>query len=299
MTTITWLVGLGLLLHVANRTHVDIPAALASKLSLLDGNPTLIFAGDSRMAFQADPMLAAQVMGLPEGRVVNIAYLAGEPLAFLAAAHARPEVFSGAHVVLSVTALISNDGIANAAIFPPDVAARMSVGEQMTMFLPMRVGTLIHYIREAFRSRFAADRKIAVYGPKPPDYGLERLPVQPNYSWPNDISSHQHYRNWNISGVKARHEIFALCELAIRTRKLTVVLPPWAPKYDRSKEPSWKAKDEANAALIRDAGQQCGYEVHEIHLVPGLELQHFADEQHINVLGIPIYTRYLMSRLKF
>ncbi|MES2029850.1 MAG: hypothetical protein V4477_11810 [Pseudomonadota bacterium] len=298
MTIVAWLAGLALLLRIANRTHIDVPAALAAKLPLLKSSPTLIFAGDSRTAFQVDPALAAQLAGLAQGRAVNIAYLAGEPLAFLAAARSTPQVFRDATVVLSVTALISNEGISNAAVFPPDVVARMMVGQQMTTFLPMRVGTLVHYIRETFNARFADDRRVAIDGPEPAHGGLEMLPVQPGYAWPSDIASHQHYRNWNISGFKAQSEIAGLCELATLTKRLTVVLPPWAPQYDRNKEPAWKDKDAQNATLIRSAGQRCGYDVLEFHAVPGLEQQHFADEQHINVLGISIYTRYLMSQLK-
>ena len=34
------------------------------------------------------------------------------------------------------------------------------------------------------------------------------------------------------------------------------------------------------------------------NLIPGLEQGHYADEMHVNASGVPIYTRYLVSRLK-
>ena len=46
----------------------------------------------------------------------------------------------------------------SAAVYPQDVAARLGVAEQMASFLPLRVGTLIRFIREAFVARLAADR---------------------------------------------------------------------------------------------------------------------------------------------
>jgi hypothetical protein len=298
LTVLVWLAGLGGLLAIAGVVHNDVPMALAAKLPLLHTHPHLIFAGDSRAELQLDPALAAHLIGEPGGAVVNIGYLAGEPLAVLAAARLKPDVFSSARLVISVTALISNEGNQGAVVFPPDVTARMSVGRQLTTFLPMRIGTLIRYIRDAFDSRFASDENMADAGPMPPRYGLNTLSRQPNYSWPPDISSHEHYRKWDISGFKAAAEIGALCDLAKVTRRLTVVRSPWAPRYDRNREPSWKEKDEQHMALIQAAAQRCGFDVLDLQVVPGLTDDNFADEQHINETGVPVYTRYVMSQLK-
>jgi len=297
LTVLFWLASFAALLAMAKSVHDDVPQALATKLPLLRLNPELIFAGDSRAELQLDPALAAQIVGQPAGFAVNIAYLAGEPLAFLAAAKSDSKHFKKAHLVISVTALISNEGIRGAVVFPPNVTARMPVGEQLITFLPMRIGTLIHFIRAAFNSRFAADQKLAEVGPMPPRFGLNTLPLQPNYSWPSDIAGHEHYRKWNISGFKAVSEIGALCDLAGVTRRLTVLRSPWAPSYDRDREPSWKKKDEQHIALIQAAGERCGFEVLDIQSVPGLERLHFADEQHINDTGVPVYTRYVMSKI--
>jgi hypothetical protein len=82
------------------------------------------------------------------------------------------------------------------------------------------------------------------------------------------------------------------------TRKFTVMVPPWAPRYDRTTDATWREKDDAYAALIVDAGRRCGFEVLNVQSIPGLAQANYADEMHVNASGVPIYTRYLVSRLK-
>src|SRR4051795_8158587 len=141
LTLVAWLIALAALLAVANRVHDDVPALLATKLPLLQSNPELIFAGESRTVYQVDAALAAELLGKPAGSAVNIAYDAGEPLALLAALRREPERFKSAQVVVSVAPFLFNEGVRSAAVYPPDVAARLSVPAQMVAFLPLRVGT--------------------------------------------------------------------------------------------------------------------------------------------------------------
>jgi hypothetical protein len=76
------------------------------------------------------------------------------------------------------------------------------------------------------------------------------------------------------------------------------VVPPWAPRYVRSRDPVWREKDEQYAGLLAQTGRRCGFDVLDIQSVPGLTQANYADEMHVNVSGVPIYTRYLVSRLK-
>ena len=122
--------------------------------------------------------------------------------------------------------------------------------------------------------------------------------TEPEDRWPADIGSHGHYANWDLSGPKARFEIGALCDMVALTRRLTVVVPPWAPRYDRARDSQWRERDDQYAALVTDAGRRCGFEVLNIQQVPGLAQANYADEMHVNASGVPIYTRYLVSRLK-
>jgi hypothetical protein len=260
--------------------------------------PELIFAGDSRTHYEVDPGLAAQLMGKPPGAAVNIGYEAGEPLAVLAAIHRQPARFEKARLVINLTPPILNDGVRTAASNTQDVTARLGVAEQMATFLPLRIGTLIRFVREAFRSRLAADQHIAEVGPLPADFGLIKLRSSPGYTWPDNISSHAFYAGWSLSGPKSRYEIEALCETVKLVRKLTVVFPPWAVRYDRNADPAWRDMENESVALIENAGRRCGFDVLDIQSVPGLTQENFFDESHINESGVPIYTRYLMTQLK-
>jgi hypothetical protein len=299
LTAAVWLAALAGLLAIADRVHDDVPALLAVKLPLLASRPELIFAGESRTLYQVDPVLAAQLIGKPVGSVVNIAYDAGEPLALLAAMHREPDRFKKAQVVVSVAPFLFNEGVRSAAVYPQDVVARLGVIEQMISFLPLRVGTLIRYIREAFNARLAADQRLADLGLQPAALGLKIIDrTQPEDRWPADIGSHAHYAGWDLSGPKARLEIAALCDMVALTKRLTVVMPPWAPRYDRSGDPSWRDKDDQYAALLADAGRRCGFDVLNIQSIPGLSQGNYADEMHVNASGVPIYTRYIVSRLK-
>jgi hypothetical protein len=299
LTAVVWLLALAGLLAIANRVHDDVPTLLAVKLPLLSSRPELIFAGESRTVYQVDPALAARLLGKPKGFAVNIAYDAGEPLALLAAIRRAPASFQKAHVVVSVAPFLFNEGVRSAAVYPQDVAARLGVAEQMTTFLPLRIGTLIRFIREAFNARLAADQDVADLGAPPISLGLKIIDyTQGDDRWPADIGSHAHYANWDLSGPKARYETAALCDMVALTKRLTVVVPPWAPRYDRAHDPAWRETDDQYANLVIDAGRRCGFEVLNIQSIPGLEQGNYADEMHVNASGVPIYTRYLVSRLK-
>src|SRR3954447_6910127 len=188
LTVIAWLTALAAPPALAKRVHDDIPSLLAVKLPLLRSNPELIFAGESRTVYQVDAALAAELLGKPAGSAVNIAYDAGEPLALLAAMRRDPERFKRAQVVVSVAPFLFNEGVKSAAVYPQDVAARLGVAEQMMTFLPLRVGTLIRLIREAFAARLAADQKIADAGTMPAAQGVKVIDhTQPDDQWPADI----------------------------------------------------------------------------------------------------------------
>jgi hypothetical protein len=222
LTSAVWLAVLAGLLALANRVHDDVPYLLAVKLPLLQSRPALIFAGESRTVYQIDPDLAAQLIGKPAGAAVNIAYDAGEPLALLAAMRRQPDRFRKAHVVVSVAPFLFNEGVRSAAVYPQDVAARLGVVEQMRSFLPLRIGTLIRFIREAFVARLAADQHVADSGPTPTALGLQIIDrTQPDDRWPKEIGSHAHYANWDLTGPKARFEIGGLCDM-VGTRTINM-----------------------------------------------------------------------------
>jgi hypothetical protein len=299
LTAVAWLVALAGLLAVANRVHDDIPVLLSVKLPLLASHPDLIFGGDSRTLYQVDPRLVAQLLGKAQGSAVNIAYDAGEPLALLAVMRRDSELFRNAHVVVSVSPFVFNDGVRQAVFTPQDVVARLGAVGQMTTYLPLRVSALIRFIREAFAARLESEQHTARPVQSLAASGLFVLDSsQPEDRLPATISSHPHYANWNIAGPKARFEIGGLCDMVKLARKVTVVIPPWAPRYDRTRDPDWRHKDDQYVALVSNAGRACGFDVLNITSIPGVTQANYADEMHVNTSGIPIYTRYLMSQLK-
>lgn len=297
-TALIWLAGLAALLAVAQRVHVDVPRFLAVKLPLLKDHPPLIFAGESRNMYGADPVLAARLLGQPRGYAVNIAFEAAEPLATLGAMRLKPEAFRGAHVVVSVAPFNFNGGTRQAYVYPLNVAARLPLGELMAM-LPMRVGTLTRFVQEAFYSRLMHDVAIADTSPVPANLGFSALEGQRAAErWSPRVSAHPHFTGWTLDGPRARMEIDGLCEMVKLTRALTVVLPPWAARYDRARDPDWRRYDEELAARIGEAGRRCGFDVLDIQSVPGLTDAQFFDDMHVNAQGVPLYTRYLVEHLR-
>jgi hypothetical protein len=283
------------LLILATRIDVDVPYELAGKLPLLRTRPDLIFAGESRTEYQVDAALVSKMTGRT---AVNIAYDAGEPLAVLAAGRQQPERFQHAHVAISVAPFIFNEGVRSASVYPLDVVARLGVLDQLWSFLPLRIGTLFRYIREAFKARLASDQQLATQGPMPPALGLSTIVNRESDDrWPKDLGTHSHYNRWNLSGPKAHFEIAALCDLVPLVHRLTVVIPPWAPRYDRGSDELWREKDDQYDALIADAGLRCGFDVLNIQMVPGLNQSDYADEMHVVASGISTYTHYLVTHL--
>jgi hypothetical protein len=298
LTVAVWVGGLAALSAVARQVHDDVPQALARKLPLLRLQPRIVFAGDSRTNYQIDAALAARLAGLPEGKIVNLAYEAGEPLAFLAVMRRYPELFAQAQVVTSVAPSIFNEGVKQATAYPQNAFARLGVAQQLVTFLPMRVGTIIRFIREAFASRLTAAQDVAGSGAMPPDYGYVGLKHFASYAWPKDLGSHALYENWNVNGPKSEFEIGALCEMAKLTQRLTVVVPPWSPRYDRTIDTLWAKKDDEQVAMLVAAGQRCHFDVLNIPSVPGLTADDYSDELHLNESGVAVYTRHIVSHLK-
>jgi len=81
------------LLLAAVRIHDDIGQQMGSKLQLLEYNPQLVFAGDSRTQEQIDPVLAAKLLGQRCGYAIDIGAPGEDPIAVLAAVSRYLEQF--------------------------------------------------------------------------------------------------------------------------------------------------------------------------------------------------------------
>ena len=217
LATMIWFAAFAGLLAIARQIHVDIPPMFAAKLPLLRLGPRLIFAGESRTAFMVDPDLAARLLGQPPGYAVNIGFESGEPLAVLGAIDKLPDPFRSSHLVISIGAFHFNDGTRAASLYPVDVAARLPVWRLMTHFLPLRIGTLIRFIRNAFEARLASEQSVAVAAPPPERHGLQLLRgvMRPDQA----TSDNGHYQNWSLAGPRAHYATQALCDMAKRVTR--------------------------------------------------------------------------------
>ena len=162
--------------------------------------------------------------------------------------------------MVSVAPFIFNEGVRSVSVYPQDVLSRLSVTEQLTSFLPLRVGTLIRYIREAFAARLAQQQDVAHDATPPVNSGLSVInSTQRDDQWIARLADHPHFANWDVTGPKAKFETGALCDLAKRSRRLTVVIPPWAVRYDRAADPVWRAREEQVAGLLNGEADRCGF----------------------------------------
>ena len=287
---------------------------LAVKLPLLASHPELIFGGESRTAYQVDPALAAQLIGKPPGLRSILPMMPGSRWRCLRRYAASAILFQKAHVVVSVAPFLFNEGVRSAAVYPQDVLPRIGVFEQMVSFLPLRVGTLIRFIREAFAARLAAGQHMADLAPPAGRARACRSSTLP--------------AGQPLAG---RHRLArALCRVeycrpqgafrdrrAVRDgeagRKVTVVIPPWAPRYDRARDPEWLKKDDQYAALVtrcrprlrlrrieyhvgpragtgqlrrRDARQRLGRT--DLHTLSRIAVEALADSDAVLLLYIPV-----------
>jgi hypothetical protein len=211
----------------------------------------------------------------------------------------RPDAFRNAHVVLSVAPFNFNDGTRQAYTYPLSVAARASVGELMWDFLPLRIGTLIRFIRESFASRLALSQNTYDTAAEPRNFGFTPITGQkPPSRWIGRVSDHQHYQGFDLAGRRTSATLAGLCDLTKAVRRLTVVIPPWAGKYPRAEDRAWDSHETQIAGLIRETAARCGFDMIDAQSVPGLGLAQFYDEMHVNIEGVPIYTAFIVNQLR-
>jgi hypothetical protein len=282
------------LLVAAKAVHQDIGIHLPEKLGLLALRPGLIFAGDSRTEYQVDAQLAARLMGRAPGYAVNIAVAAGDPVSLLAALRQHADAVRGADLVVNVSPYHLNDGDRRELHYPMTAVARLTLGEQVRTFLPLHLRTLIRFIIEGFTPLPPA-RPAAAFSRYGSQHLIGSLPADRLRGRAGDDPV---YAGWNLSGPKSTHMRAALCAMPPLVKRLVVVLPPWSAIYDKRPDEAWRRMDAELVALLSQTGRQCGFEV--LHAkVPGLKPEHFRDALHINVDGVPIYTRYLLDELGY
>jgi hypothetical protein len=302
------------LLLVANAIHIDVNPELASLLSLLEGHPRLVFAGDSRTRQQVDPLLVARLLDEAPGYAVDISAPSADPVEFLAIVKAHGVQFRNIDLVLSLSPYQINDGARRPFLASAPMMARLSLWQQLRMFVPTWSDTLVWFIKSTFAGRARDQRPGRLGEPLASRLGFE--PVQgavgvgagagnsasraknPVHGAMRPYDRHPFYQDWQPFGMRAAMVRDALCSMRPLVHRLIVVAPPWAPIPDRA-TPRWEDWNRQFLRLLAAMASQCGAEFLSLAVVPGLSPDFFADEVHVNAAGSAIYSAYLLHQLGY
>jgi hypothetical protein len=184
-----------------------------------------------------------------------------------------------------------------AAAYPMDVAARFGAFEQPTTFLPMRVGTLIRYIREAFNSDLAEDQHIADVGPIPSEYGLVRLTTRRTTGVARKNRNTRLLSMEPIRSQGASRTFRALQDCALDPTSHNGI-PTMGSALRSCKRPNM-ARPRWGKCLDHPPRWSTLRLRHTEYSVPAwTDAESFFDESHLNGAGATAYTRYLMKQLK-
>jgi hypothetical protein len=304
------------LLLAAVRIHDDIGLQMGSKLQLLEHNPQIVFAGDSRTQEQVDPVLAAKLLGKPFGYAINIGAPGEDPIAVLAAVNRHLEQFRNVDLIVNLSPYNINDGIKKDFFFPSTVIARLGLLQQMRMFLPRHIDTLVWFIQDAFLEASYQHRFPRLGSELASQLGFEPIagrivieqPTTPGApkryrdflgSLVGPFEGHPYYRDWQPSGIKAQSVRTALCALRPLVKRLVVVSPPWAPIQPMVQSTIWRDRDAEFERIIAMIAKECRFDFLPIANGDRLAVEHFSDETHVNKLGAAIYTSYLLERLGY
>jgi hypothetical protein len=304
------------LLLAAVRIHDDIGLQMGSKLQLLEHNPQMVFAGDSRTQEQVDPVLVAKLLGKPFGYAINIGAPGEDPIAIFAAVNRHVEQFRNVDLIVNLSPYNINDGIKRDFFFPSTVIARLGLLQQMRTFLPSHIDTLVWFIQDAFldasyqhgfprlRSELASRLgfeplagQIVVEQPTSPGAPQRYRDFLGSLVGP--FEGHPYYRDWQPSGVKAQSVRTALCALRPLVKRLFVVLPPWAPIKPMVQSTAWRDRDVEFERIVAAIAKECDFDFLPIGTIDNLSVEHFSDETHVNPVGAAIYTSYLLERLGY
>ncbi|RJX34521.1 MAG: hypothetical protein C4531_03865 [Desulfurivibrio sp.] len=279
--------------------------SLCGKEYLLQKNPQLIFAGDSRAERQLNPLVASRLLHLDKDDVVNIAVTAGDPLMLEGLIDRYPEVFSQATVILSLSANLINDGAKGRKYFSTAMIAKLTVFEQISMLLPFDFRTWKNYYRSALYQVFEIEgddcnKEYAETNGFYPVSGEIDVKVLAGTAENADAggdknTNHPWYMNYHSTGRKAQLLRQSLQAIAPRIGKLFVLTGPFDPSYLRSIRNSPLYEYEMDfetklAAMCREL--QIPFKSFTEH--PLLGDQNFYDSAHLNAAGADLFTEIVI-----
>ena len=290
-------------LHLLNRSYQD--ASLSGKEYLLQKNPRIIFAGDSRAERQLNPAVAVRLLHTSKDDVVNIAVTAGDPLMIESLIDRYPQQFSQATVIVCMSANQINDGAKWKKYFSTAMIARLNIFEQISMFLPFDFRTWKNYYRSILYQLFGIEEE-----PHTDEYvetnGFYGVTGEINVKLLEDGAGgadvkqtkkiiHPWYVDYHSSGKKQQLLRQSLQAIVPRVGRLIVFTGPFDPSYLHAirHSPLYEYEMDFEAKL----SALC----RELHIPfknflehPLLLDKHFYDSAHLNVEGADIFTEIVI-----
>lgn len=268
---------------------------LSDKEYLLSTYPKVIFAGDSRAAFQLNPLVAAKALGLDKGDVVNIGGGHGDLVAVDNLAQKYPEIFQSAILVVSVSLFQMNEGARDPHYYPAPMMARMTLWEQLTLFFPSHLDTLVDYYRYSISGIMGTGLPLQKLFPETNGYTVATHDIDVAKMHTN-AATHPWYKKFDLDGRKARYFEEALVSLKPRVKALFIYTGAFAPVYIAQirNEPIYRYEQMFQAKVAGLCAKH-GISFRNFSEETRLPADGYADEMHLNDKGADVFTRIVVE----
>lgn len=201
--------------------------ALSDKRYLLESDPVMIFAGDSRAHRQLAPFVAAPLLGLPKDDVVNIAITGGNITDLAEVVAKQPEKFRDATVLISMSILAMNDGVLDGTSITDSIMSRMSLFEQVYHMLPEHSSTFMRYYRGILKTLFGKKKQRRAQEDSNGYLAIDKMFTFTD-KWVEGMNSYW-FNDWNVHGFKHRIMEEELRFIKQSVGKVYVFTGPYAP----------------------------------------------------------------------
>lgn len=262
---------------------------LDEKIPLLKEDPILYFAGDSRALWQLRPDVASEHLGVANGKVVNIARIAGHPVEIENFIKKNVDRFKNATIVISVSAFLFNGAAKTPHHFSKDLIAGENVFEQIRIFMPDNLLTLQNYYNYIVLRFFRKTTNETKFD----NYGYSPLSHKISYDLLNHerLSGDPWYKDFYIDSRKVKEIEKSLLNIKKMCKNIVVYNGPFAKTFHDTFK-SYRIYD-IEREFDAEVNQMCAR--HNIKYISyfmeyKLSDNYFADWAHLNDAGSKIFT---------
>lgn len=286
-------------LFVLNENYFDM--TLKKKSYLLQYNPKIYLAGDSRAQRQLIPQKAIVRLGLKDLEVANIAVESGDILALEALIRNNKEAFSNSYVVLSVSSIQINDGAVGLGSYSNAMLSRLSLWEQIVIFCPGNTDVLKSYYQKVFKNW---RKKILTPNRKNREVNNKTLGFKGvSGKWDSekfDIVQHvdrfKWHKNWNPNGKRQQEFEKALEFIKDNVCGLLVYNGPVAPGYvDLVQHTKIMPQEDKFNAILGELCHKYGVQFKSFLYEQKMVDDYFYDPFHLNETGAMVFTEIVMD----